>query len=125
MKDIHQKAIRYLTYLVLNNLQSHLLKRGPCLFTTRAHLPKRHNSSCYNTVHHVKHLDNGLTFMPVQCVGVIFILFSFYTQIYLSTMYGVQKTPTNCWALNIPLISLHSFLNSIKKLAWHRYALER
>ena len=93
MKDIHQKAIRYLTYLVLNNLQSHLLKRGPCLFTTRAHLPKRHNSSCYNTVHHVKHLDNGLTFMPVQCIGVIFILFSFYTQIYLSTMYGVSKKP--------------------------------
>ena len=36
---------------------------------------KRHNSSCYNMVRHVKHLDNGLTFMPVQCTCVMFLLF--------------------------------------------------
>ena len=48
---------------------------------------KRHNSLiCDNTVRRVKHLDNGLTFMPVQGTGVFFLFFSdmpshFYTQL--------------------------------------------
>jgi serine/threonine protein kinase len=40
-------------------------------------LLKGHNSSCYNMVHRVKHLDNGLTFMPVQCTGVIFSMYCY------------------------------------------------
>jgi len=39
---------------------------------------KRHNSSCYNIVRHVKNLDTRLTFMPVQCTSIIFLFFSFW-----------------------------------------------
>ena len=37
----------------------------------RGYNQKRHNSSCYNMVRCVKHLDKGLIFMPVQYTGVI------------------------------------------------------
>ena len=39
--------------------------------------PKRHESSCDNTARRVKHLDNGLTFMPVPCTSVIFFIYFF------------------------------------------------
>ena len=33
---------------------------------------KRHNPSCNSTTCRGKHLNNGLTFMPVQCTGLCF-----------------------------------------------------
>ena len=38
----------------------------------------RHESSCYNTAHHVKQLDNGLTVLPIPCTGVIFSFLFFH-----------------------------------------------
>ena len=68
-----------------------VLKRDwtTCLLYTNE--PKRHNSSCYNTVCYVEHLDNGLTFMPVQCRGVIFSFLFFSTN--EPIMYPILKTP--------------------------------
>jgi hypothetical protein len=33
-------------------------------------------SSCYNIARRVKHLDNGLTIMPVSCTSVVFSFLS-------------------------------------------------
>ena len=46
---------------------------------------------------YVKHLDNGLTFMPVPCTSVIFLFFSFLFLFFLCKLQPMYFKTCNLW----------------------------
>ena len=76
MKDLHQNAIKYLTYLILNkrkldNKQAHVpptLMIKDNYYTTRTHLSKEAKTLCCITERGDQHKANGLTFIPLNLV---------------------------------------------------------
>ena len=87
MKNIHQNAIKYLTYIVLNkrkldNKQPplHLPNSGYYrLNGNRKSPPPQRGITSHATTQlsRVLHLGIGLTFMPVLCTSVLFFFFLF------------------------------------------------
>ena len=62
-----------------------------------------HNSSCYNMVRRVKHLDNMLTFMPVQCTGVIFSFIFFSSTINIYSLAIPNLDPKYMLIIDVPI----------------------
>ena len=50
-----------------------------------------------NMVRRVKHLDNGLTFMPVPCTSVIFLFFYFLFLFFLCKLQPMYFKTCNLW----------------------------
>ena len=123
MKKIHQNAINYVTYLVLNKRKLDN-KQNPIaplnnkfqknyLLTLEPTSQKRDNPLCHSTTCRVWHLDNGLNFMPVQCMSVIFLFFIFLRGAYRKLP---SEKPRQGWLGFVALTKNHP-----SKISWMKW----